>query len=73
MAKNKKQFVTDANGKITAILLPIEEYQVLLEDLNDYKIAAQFLQQKLDGTLETVTLKEVKQDLDIRQNQLQPA
>lgn len=73
MAKNKKQFVTDVNGKITAILLPIEEYQGLLEDLNDYKIAAQFLQQKLDGTLETVTLKEVKQDLDIRQNQLQPA
>jgi hypothetical protein len=73
MAKNKKQFVTDANGKITGILLPIEEYQGLLEDLNDYKIAAQFLQQKLDGTLETVTLKEVKRDLDIRQNQMQPA
>jgi hypothetical protein len=73
MAKNKKQFVTDANGKITAILLPIEEYHDLIEDLNDYKVAAQFLQQKLDGTLETFTLKEVKQDLDIRQKQMQPA
>jgi hypothetical protein len=73
MAKNKKQFVTDADGKITAVLLPIEEYHDLLEDLNDYKTAAQFLQQKIDGTLETVTLQEVKEDLKMRQNQMQPA
>jgi DNA polymerase III sliding clamp (beta) subunit (PCNA family) len=73
MAKNKRQFVTDGTGKITAILLPIEEYNDLLEDLNDYKVAAQFLQQKLDGTLETVTLKEVKKDLEKRQKQMQPA
>jgi hypothetical protein len=73
MAKNKKQFVTDGMGKITAILLPIEEYNDLLEDLNDYKVAAQFLQQKLDGTLETVTLNDVKKDLAKRQKQLQPA
>ena len=73
MAKNKKQFVTDADGKITAVLLSIEEYHNLLEDLNDYKIAAQFLQQKIDGTLETVTLQEVKEGLKIRQNELQLA
>jgi predicted DNA-binding protein len=73
MAKSKKQFVTDANGKIMAVLLPIEEYHDLLEDLNDYKVAAQFLQEKIDGTLETVSLNEVKRDLEIRQNHLQPA
>jgi hypothetical protein len=73
MAKNKKQFVTDANGKITAILLPIEEYHDLIEDLNDYKIAAQFLQQKLDGTLEFVTLNSVKQDIEMRQKQMETA
>jgi DNA polymerase III sliding clamp (beta) subunit (PCNA family) len=66
MAKNKRQFVTDANGKITAVLLPIEEYENLLEDLNDYKIAAQFLQQKIDGTLETVSLQKVKEELFCR-------
>ncbi len=71
MDKNKKQFITDANGKITGVLLPIEQYHDLLEDLNDYKIAAQFLQQKIDGTLETVTLREVKEDLKMRQNQMQ--
>ena len=73
MAKNKKQFVTDADGKITAVLLSIEEYHNLLEDLNDYKVAAQFLQQKMDGTLETVTLREIKEDLKMRQNQMQTA
>ena len=73
MAKNKKQFVTDADGKITAVLLSIEEYHNLLEDLNGYKVAAQFLQQKIDGTLETVTLKEVKEGLKIRQNQMREA
>ena len=73
MVKNKKQFVTDANGKITAVLLSIEEYQNLLEDLNGYKVAAQFLQQKIDGTLETVTLQEVKEDLKMGQNQMHPA
>ena len=73
MAKNKKQFVTDTDGKITAVLLSIEEYHNLLEDLNDYKVAAQFLQQKIDGTLETVTLQEVKEGLTMRQNELQLA
>jgi hypothetical protein len=73
MAKNKKQFVSDANGKITAVLLPIEEYHDLLEDLNDYKVAAQFLQQKLDGTLEFVTLSSVKQDVEMRQKQMETA
>jgi len=29
------QFVTDETGKTTAVLLPIEEYHLLLEDLDD--------------------------------------
>ena len=37
------------------------------------KSETQFLQQKIDGTLETVTLREVKEDLEIRQNQMETA
>ena len=31
----KTQFVTDNNGKKTAVLLPIKDYQKILEDLEE--------------------------------------
>jgi len=33
------QYVTDANGERTAIILPLEEYGELLEDLHVIRIA----------------------------------
>jgi PHD/YefM family antitoxin component YafN of YafNO toxin-antitoxin module len=33
------QFVTNASGKRTAVILPIEEYEELLEDLQLIRIA----------------------------------
>lgn len=33
------QYVTDANGERTAVILPLEEYQELLEDLHVTRIA----------------------------------
>ena len=38
MARNV-QYVTDANGERTAVILPLEEYQELLEDLHLTRIA----------------------------------
>ena len=38
--KLRKQFVVDEKGKRTSIILPIEEYEELLEDLHDLAIVA---------------------------------
>ena len=35
------QFVTDSQGRKTAVILPIEEYDELLEDLADLAVAAE--------------------------------
>ena len=37
----KAQYVTDPSGKKTAVILPIEEYEELLEDLRDLAILAE--------------------------------
>jgi hypothetical protein len=42
------QFVTDATGKKTAVLLPIEEYRLLLEDLEDL---AAIIQRRGEATI----------------------
>ena len=36
-----RSFVVDENGKRTAVALPIEEYERLLEDLEDLAVIAQ--------------------------------
>ena len=41
MARAKKQFVVDEQGRKTAIILPIKEYEELLEDLEDLAIIAE--------------------------------
>ena len=33
------QYVTDANGERTAVILPLEEYQELMEDLHVTRVA----------------------------------
>ena len=38
MSKNV-QYVTDANGERTAVILPLDEYQELLEDMHVIRIA----------------------------------
>jgi hypothetical protein len=37
----KTQFVVDTKGKMKAVVLPIDEYERLLEDLHDLAIIAQ--------------------------------
>jgi len=37
---NSFTYITDKKGRKTAVILPIEEYQDLLEDLEDLKVIA---------------------------------
>ena len=41
MAEAKRSYVVDENGKRTAVMLPIDEYEELLEDLHDLAVIAQ--------------------------------
>ena len=41
MAEAKRSYVVDENGNRTAVMLPIEEYEELLEDLQDLAVIAQ--------------------------------
>lgn len=36
----KEQYVVDGDGKRTAVILPIEQYERLLEDLHDLVVVA---------------------------------
>lgn len=41
MGKPQQQFVIDEKGKKTGVILPIEEYKELLEDLHDLAVIAE--------------------------------
>jgi hypothetical protein len=41
MGSRRKQYQTDAQGKRTAVVLPIADYERLLEDLHDLAIVAE--------------------------------
>jgi PHD/YefM family antitoxin component YafN of YafNO toxin-antitoxin module len=41
MARAKKQYIVDEQGRKTAVVLPIQEYEQLLEDLEDLAIIAE--------------------------------
>jgi len=41
ISKLKPQYVTDENGKKTAVILPIHEYEELVEDIQDLAILAE--------------------------------
>lgn len=38
---NKEQYIIDSNGNTSAVILPIEEYEEMLEDLHDLAIIAE--------------------------------
>ena len=41
MAEAKRSYVVDEKGNRTAVMLPIEEYEELLKDLQDLAVMAQ--------------------------------
>lgn len=57
MRSRQRQFLTDAQGKRTAVVLPIEDYERLLEDLHDLGVVAERREEP------TVSLDELKRRL----------
>jgi PHD/YefM family antitoxin component YafN of YafNO toxin-antitoxin module len=41
MERKMAQYIVDEKGKRTAVILPVEEYEELLEDLHDLAIIAE--------------------------------
>mgnify|MGYP000125131120 CR=1 FL=1 len=41
MAKIREQYVVDEKGQKTAVIIPVEEYEELLEDIHDLAIIAE--------------------------------
>ena len=57
MAVSREQFVVDAKGKKTAVILPLKRYQRLMEDLHDLGVVAERRSE------EPIALEEVKRRL----------
>ncbi|MDL1978452.1 MAG: hypothetical protein LWX52_10245 [Deltaproteobacteria bacterium] len=58
MTAPQPQFIVNAKGKKTGVLLSVKEYQKLMEDLNDLAIVAE----RRDEA--PITLEEMKQRLE---------
>lgn len=41
MARNKKQFLVNEDGQRTSVVLPLDEYEELLDDLADLAVIAE--------------------------------
>jgi PHD/YefM family antitoxin component YafN of YafNO toxin-antitoxin module len=57
MSSQPRRFVIDDTGRKTAVLLPIKEYEHLMEDLHDLAIAAERKDEEL------INLSEMKKRL----------
>jgi PHD/YefM family antitoxin component YafN of YafNO toxin-antitoxin module len=57
MEKFQEQYVVDENGQKTGVIVPIEEYEELLEDLHDLAVIAERRDEP------TITFEELKERL----------
>ncbi len=57
MSSSREQFVHDTEGRRTAVILPIREYEQLLEDLHDLAVIAERREEK------PISLDEMKRRL----------
>ena len=57
MAKFQEQYIIDGKGQKTAVILPVEEYEELLEDLHDLAVIAERRDEP------TVSFEEIKKRL----------
>lgn len=57
MAKLQEQYIVDEKGQKTAVVLPVEEYEELLEDLHDLAVIAERRDEP------TITFEELKRRL----------
>lgn len=58
MSKLQAQYIVDEEGQKTAVVLPMEEYEELLEDLHDLVIIAERRDEP------TMTFEELKKRLE---------
>ena len=58
MKRFQEQYIVDENGKKTAVVLPVDEYEELLEDLHDLAMIAE----RRDES--TITFEELKKRLE---------
>lgn len=66
MAQAKKQFLVDENGEKTAVLLPIQEYETLMEAIQDLAIIAERRgepRMPVDAVKERLGRKAVRRDI----------
>jgi hypothetical protein len=54
MGKLKPQYIVDKSGRKTSVVIPVEEYEDLLEDLHDLAIIAE---RKNEPTIDFDALK----------------
>ena len=57
MEKFQEQYVVDGKGRKTGVIVPIEEYEELLEDLHDLTVIAERRDEP------TIGFEEIKQKL----------
>jgi PHD/YefM family antitoxin component YafN of YafNO toxin-antitoxin module len=58
MKRFQEQYIVDENGKKTAVVLPVNEYEELLEDLHDLAMIAE----RRDES--TIAFEELKKRLE---------
>ena len=56
------RFITDANGDRTEVILPIEEFYELLEDMEDLAVVASRRDEK------TIPMEEIIKELGLQDN-----
>ena len=59
MDSSNERYMVDENGRRTAVVLPIEEYEELLQDIHDLSIIAE----RKDGP--TISSKELKRSIPV--------
>jgi PHD/YefM family antitoxin component YafN of YafNO toxin-antitoxin module len=57
VAKIREKYVIDEKGRKTAVIIPVEEYEELLEDIHDLTIIAERRDEP------TITFEELKEKL----------
>jgi PHD/YefM family antitoxin component YafN of YafNO toxin-antitoxin module len=57
VAKFREQYIIDEKGQKTAVIIPVEEYEELLEDIHDLTIIAERRDEP------TITFEELKEKL----------
>ena len=59
------QYVTDANGERTAVILPLDEYQELLEDMHVIRVAEETKDEPTRPLIEVIDELRTAGEIDV--------